>query len=230
MDPTTYPDRVDQALCGLILAAGDPVEARAAAVVSKHLLEKHGIHIHWRTIETEFRKAKNLVKASKRDGQWVFAPLKACLEHLNGAASDILLVDPSKAVAATATLHDTLAALSGTIRVCDPYLDAQTLHHLDAVPTQSTIRLLTYNITDSGTTRSLVQAFASKGVTLEVRRAHANVMHDRYVIAGQGVLILGTSLNGFGKKQCFVVRAGQSIAGSLTKTFDDLWAKATSWP
>jgi len=54
-------------------------------------------------------------------------------------------------------------------------------------------------------------------------------LHDRYLIAGNEVLILGTSLNGFGKKQCFVIRAGKSIAGSLAQTFDDLWSEATPW-
>jgi hypothetical protein len=76
----------------------------------------------------------------------------------------------------------------------------------------------------------LAQAFVPKGVKLEVRKAAANVLHDRYFIAGQEVLILGTSLNGFGKKQCFIVRAGQSIAASLIHTFDDLWSKGTPWP
>jgi hypothetical protein len=140
------------------------------------------------------------------------------------------LVDPSKAVSFTARLHDELAALSGAICLCDPYLDLTTLQHLDAIQTGTRVRFLTFKVTDTGTTRILAFAFRAKGVTLEIRIAHANVLHDRYLLAGQQVLILGTSVNGFGKKQCFVIRGGQSIAGALLKAFDDLWSKGTPWP
>jgi hypothetical protein len=214
----------------LVEVSGDRPTACSATDISQHLLTKRGVHVHWKTIQTMLRGSKDLAKASKRNGRWVFTPLKSSFDQARGADDSIQLVDSSKAVIATVQLHDTLAALSGLIRFCDPYLDQKTLRHLDAVPNGTTLRLLSYNVTDNGTTRSLVQAFGTKGVTLEIKKAHANVLHDRYLIAANEVLILGTSLNGFGKKQCFIVRAGQSIAGALTATFDNLWASGTTWP
>jgi hypothetical protein len=221
---------MDLALRGLVEASTNSKLPCSGVEISKHLLTNHASNVHWKSIEAALRKAKGLAHSSKRNGRWVFNPLKAALDRVNGANDSIALIDPSKAVMATVRLHDTLAALSGLVRLCDPYLDQKSLHHLDAIPEKTTLRVLTFNITDSGTTRSLVQAFAAKGVVLEIRKAHANVLHDRYLVAGGQVLILGTSLNGFGKKQCFVIRAGQSIADSLQATFDGLWAKATPWP
>jgi hypothetical protein len=217
-------------LRGLVEAAGDPVEPCFATDISAHLFKEHGVHLHWRTIEALLRPAKDFAKSSKQKGRWVFTPSKKAVDTVKGAGDTIQLIDPSKAVIATARLHDTLSSLSGLIRLCDPYLDHTSLQHLDAISPKTAVRVLSFNITDTGTTRSLVSAFAAKGVSLEIRRAHAGVLHDRYIVAGNTVFILGTSLNGFGKKQCFVIRAGQSIAQSLTTTFDDLWAKGTPWP
>jgi hypothetical protein len=217
-------------LRGLVEAAGDPIEPRFATDISAHLFKEHGAHVHWRTIEALLRPAKEFAKSSKQNGRWVFVPSKTAVDFIKGDADTIQLIDPGKAVIATARLHDTLSSLSGLVRLCDPYLDHISLQHLDAIPAKTTIRFLSFNITDTGTTRSLVSAFSAKGVALEIRKAHGGVLHDRYIIAGNRVLILGTSLNGFGKKQCFVIRAGQSIAQSLTKTFDELWGKGTPWP
>jgi hypothetical protein len=42
-------------------------------------------------------------------------------------------------------------------------------------------------------------------------------------------VILGTSLNGFGKKQGFVVEAGQDVRGVVGHAFDIEWSGATVW-
>jgi hypothetical protein len=226
----TANDQFSLILRGLVDAAGDPVEPNFATDISAHIFKEHGAHVHWRTIEAVLRPAKDFAKSSKQKGRWVFTPSKKAVDTVKGAGDTIQLIDPSKAVIATARLHDTLSSLSGLVRLCDPYLDHTSLQHLDAISTKATLRILSFNITDTGTTRSLVSAFGAKGVQLEIRKAHAGVLHDRYIISANTVFILGTSLNGFGKKQCFVIRAGQSIAQSLTTTFDDLWGKATPWP
>lgn len=223
-------DQFDLVVRGLVEAAGNPPSPRFATDVADQIFKEHGAHVHWRTIEKLLRPAKDFAKSAKQNGRWVFTPSRKAMDAVTGANDAIQLIDPSKAVIATARLHDTLSSLTGLIRVCDPYLDQTSLQHLDAIQPKTTVRVLSFNITDTGTARSLVNAFAAKGVALEIRRAHAGVLHDRYIIAGNSVLILGTSLNGFGKKQCFVIRAGQTIAQSLTATFDDLWRNGTPWP
>jgi hypothetical protein len=63
-----------------------------------------------------------------------------------------------------------------------------------------------------------------------VRVASAAPLHDRYIIDDVGMLILGASLNGFGKKQCFVIRAGEDVRSMAMTAFDANWASAVAWP
>jgi hypothetical protein len=146
-----------------------------------------------------------------------------------GAAEPIRLVDPAKAVTATLSLHVFLGGLKHPIRVCDPYMDTTTLEHLDACPPGAEIRLLTKNVTDTGPLRRVIAA-ASQTRRLHVRIAASGALHDRYIIDPTSLLILGASLNGFGKRQCFVIKAGPDIREIVEKAFDVLWAPAKPWP
>jgi hypothetical protein len=44
----------------------------------------------------------------------------------------------------------------------------------------------------------------------------------------KGFLLIGTSLNGLGKKQTFVAEVGPDIAAVVGTAFDALWKLATS--
>lgn len=142
----------------------------------------------------------------------------------------IVLVDPEHAVSAVVSLHGFLANLCGTVRICDPYLDAVTLEHLDSCPASSEIRLLTKNVHDSGLLRRVYAAALAQGRPIAVRIAGRAVLHDRYIIDDTTMMVLGVSLNGFGKKQSFVTRAGGDVRAVVLAAFDGIWATATPWP
>ncbi len=55
-------------------------------------------------------------------------------------------------------------------------------------------------------------------------------LHDRYIIDDSIMVILGTSLNGFGKKQCFVIQTGQDLRSVLIPVFDGAWNSGIIWP
>ncbi len=42
--------------------------------------------------------------------------------------------------------------------------------------------------------------------------------------------LLKKSLNGFGKKQCFIVRAGDDVRRAMLTAFDTNWVTAVAWP
>jgi hypothetical protein len=88
---------------------------------------------------------------------------------------------------------------------------------------------LTWNISDTPTLRlGLTALSATKQV--EVRKPSSDVLHDRYVIDDNTMLIMGTSLNSFGKKQSFVIKAGQDVRSALLNNFNQLWNAANPWP
>ena len=70
----------------------------------------------------------------------------------------------------------------------------------------------------------------SDTLSIEVRVALKPDLHDRYIIDADSMLILGTSLNGFGKKQSFITKAGQDIRQTVLKEFRAKWNGATPWP
>lgn len=198
--------------------------------LSKSLRDEHGIQIHWRTIDTELNPKDGFVARRKRQGRWEYSILAAGTARVEAAPETVAFVEPSKAVQATRKLHDVLSQLSGTVRICDPYLDHTTIEHLEACSKTARLRLLTMNVKDTGPLRRVISAAQTAGYDLEIRVVRSRVLHDRYILDDSDMLILGTSLNGFGKKQSFVISAGTDIRATMVTEFDALWAGAPPFP
>lgn len=201
----------------------------SAVRVSSSLLERHGIRIHWRTIDAILANGTIYVARRKRQRRWEYSLLAPALNRI-GAFSQIILIDPTKSIQATKTLHGLLGELRGTIRICDPYLDGTTIEQLDACCKGAQIRFLTQNIRDGGQLRRLLAAAGTAGYRLEIRVPSERVLHDRYIMDDSKMFILGTSLNGFGKKQSFVVRTGDDFRRAMAADFDSRWSASAPWP
>jgi hypothetical protein len=73
-----------------------------------------------------------------------------------------------------------------------------------------------------------MKAFVTEhGIALDARTLPHGVLHDRFLIHDDGMLMFGTSLNGLGLKQSFVVALGEDIRASVAATFDADWQRAT---
>jgi hypothetical protein len=197
--------------------------------MSNDLRDRDSLNVHWRRISTLLRKETGLVARRKRARTWEFHLTLQGKGRLIASVPDILIVDPAQAVQATSNLHSLLSKLKGAIRICDPYFDEISVEHLDACPKNARILLLTRNVKDSGRLRRLHAALCQSHAA-EVRICSANVLHDRYVIADAEMLLLGTSLNGFGKKQSFVAKTGSDVRATMLGTFNGHWTSATKWP
>jgi len=79
-------------------------------------------------------------------------------------------------------------------------------------------------------TQELLNVAQASGRDIHVRLLATPILHDRFIIDDRSMLILGTSLNGFGKKQCFVVRTGENMRVGMIRWFDGLWGTAKEWP
>jgi hypothetical protein len=90
------------------------------------------------------------------------------------------------------------------------------------------IQLLTVSVKQPAGFKQAMKAFASeRGITLEVRTLLPGILHDRFLIHDHGMLMFGTSFNGLGLKQSFVVALGEDIRASVASTFDADWQRAT---
>ena len=230
LDPRGFDDDLDRILAILANAKRADSLWVSAVEISALLRDRYGLRVHWRTAEVLLKQDRTLADRRKHDGRWQFTILASGESRISAAGSPIVMVDPTSAIQSVLSLHAFLSALRGTVRVCDPYLDSTTLEHLDACAATASIRLLTKNVRDNGNLRRLVGAFGTQGRALEVRVASVASLHDRYIIDDDGMLILGASLNGFGKKQCFVIRAGQDVRSMATVAFDTNWSTGVVWP
>ena len=211
VDPRTLPEPLDQALAVLFDGKQNSSNWMSCVEIAKVLRDKYGIALHWRTIQSLLDKSDGFVTRKKLNKRWHYTLLDAGEQHLVAPRGDIVFVDPSKALQNIITLHDLLSKMGGPVSVCDPYLDSVTMEHLDSCSGASRIRLLTHNVRDSGRLRQLITAFPQSGRILEVRVTGRAVLHDRYIFDRGKFYILGSSLNGFGKKQSFIIEAGQDF-------------------
>jgi len=229
IDPGIFDDDLRRILSIILLKKQQGVQWPSGLEISQMLRDEFGIPIHWRTVDSILSNNSNLVQRKKRKLRWEYLLLADGESKIKLAPSAIVIVDPVNALQAVISLHDFLANLNSPIHICDPYLDATSLEHITSCPKAATISILTKNVKDSGKFRQLLSAAQTEGRTWIIRVASAPVLHDRYIIDSNSMLILGTSLNGFGKKQCFVIKAGKDIQQVMKREFDNLWNSATAW-
>jgi hypothetical protein len=229
-DPRAYSEVLDQILAGLQVAAPPPQREWVTSVeLSQKLRTMYGIGIHWRTIDGLLGKEKGLVVRRKRGARWQYQLLSRGEERLTGSGGQTVIIDPEKAIKAVSSVHALLCGMKGIVRLCDPYVDHSTIEHLAAVPKDVPIRILTVNIQEANRLRRVLAAARTEGRQVELRVAQGAKLHDRFVIDDAKMLLLGTSLNGLGKKLSFVVRAGPDIREPMAGVFDGHWAAGIHW-
>jgi hypothetical protein len=230
-DPKAFEDPLGQALAvlnQLSLLEGSTGWASAGAI-SRALRDEHRIGLHWRTIDALFHEARNLVTRRKRGGRWEYRLLAAGQHHLQSKIPQFLLIEPQRALQGVRTVHAVFGGLRGTVRLCDPYFDPTSIEHLAAIPKGAVIRVLTVNVKDPNTVRRHLSAARTEGRNIEVRVMPPGTLHDRYLIDDSQFFILGTSLNGLGKKQSFLIAGGADIRAAMLGTFDAQYASQVPW-
>jgi hypothetical protein len=224
------PNDIALLLAGLAeLEGSDGEEWHSSLSLSRSLLREKGVSIHWKTIDARLHEHGGLVTRKRKSGRWNYLILEEGRREIGQDSNDVSFVDPENALQAVRKLHDLLSRLSGSIAICDPYVDETTIEHLCSCPKGCKLRILSTNIQNSGPLHRVVAAAKSEGHHFEMRIEARPVLHDRYIIDDKNLLILGSSLKGFGKKQCFVTRAGGDIRATVLKEFEHLWGKASPW-
>lgn len=188
------------------------------------LRDRYGLHLPRQRIPGVLASAPGYTSRKKLGGRFSYQIMKPGVDELGTAEETVTFVDPEQALSHIRQVEDIFRNQTGLIRVCDPYVDGRTLDYLAECQQAREIRLLTASISKPGPFRRDVQAFARQHkIPLEVREAAQGKLHDRYVIDDSGMLIFGTSLNSFGRKQSFVIRAGIDVRVSVVGAFDIVW-------
>ena len=120
--------------------------------------------------------------------------------------------------------------LSGTVYICDPYIDERTLDFLSKIPSETHIFLLTKLISDPKKFKRYLDDFIREyhDINLEIRIHKGNVLHDRFIVVKGRKLAysMGISLNGIGKKDCLITELPKEVIEALTELFERRWSEA----
>ena len=143
---------------------------------------------------------------------------------------EVSYIEAGKPHTARMFLKGMLGGLSGKVRISDPYYGERSLDTLAMILPACTVQLLTAK--DSGNAASLsraLQDFKREHPNVEIRRfPNPKKLHDRYILAGGDLLILGHGIKDIGERESFVIRISMTHASDLITdmeaTFDSRWS------
>jgi hypothetical protein len=193
------------------------------------LRDVYSINLPRQRVEAILSRESGTVAKRKKNKKRGYQLMGIGSKELDKIGSAVVFIEPSQAFTKLREVHSILGSVTGELRVCDPYVEVRTLDMLAECQKADSIQLLTINVNKPTGFKQAAKAFANEHkVPLEVRQAQPGVLHDRYLIHDDGMLLFGTSLNGLGLKQSFVVALGEDIRTSVLVAFEIDWQRATS--
>ena len=220
----------DRTLTLWVLAAGESAGQKimTPTEISVVLRDTYKIAVPRQKIQALLAAEQGTVVRRRKAGLRAYQIMQSGVSEITTSASTtVVFLEPEQALTKIRETEEILAGLQGTLSVCDPYVDGRTLDLLATCENAATIRLLTVNIKRPNPFARDIAAFNKEhGGRLEVRVATQKDLHDRYIIHDNGLLLLGTSLNGLGKKQSFVVALGADLRADVSAAFESRWQSA----
>lgn len=121
-------------------------------------------------------------------------------------------------------LAKVLGSVSEYVKICDPWVDIETLEALLSVPKGIPIYLLTDESGKSRRFQNACSAFQVERSLFEVRLVPG--LHDRFILTKNRGWLLGSSIKDFGKKFSAFTPLLNKDAMETESIYDDLWRKA----
>jgi hypothetical protein len=198
-----------------------------AGEVSLVLRDVYGFPLSWQKVQALIAVERGTVATTRKGGARRHQIMQAGLDELLAKGPDVVFIEPDKALTGLRSAEAIIQSFDGVLRFCDPFVESSSLDLLAKATKTTEIRLLTVNIARSQVfTRDLAAFRNEHGNKIEVRQAVPGTLHDRYAVDDARMLLFGTSLNGLGKKQSFIVELGQDTRATVMAAFDGVWASA----
>jgi len=196
-----------------------------ATEIAKFLVEEIGINTSRQAVRAALVKDTKLCNMNK-DGFKIMKPGRDKLME-NIGINKIIFIESGKPFSAkNSSLNDIFSKVSGVIRICDPYVDLNTLDVIfKNINKKNTINILTSKIIDkpSGIFSRQLQELRQEGFKIEVKIYNQSSLHDRYFMDDNTFWLSGNSLNHIGSRESFIVLLGEDIRQSMLATFNNRW-------
>lgn len=207
----------------------DPPVRLTAHEISVVLRDVFGVRVSRQQLAAIFAGDRLAIVQRRRRDLVEYQLMQSGAEEVLKSGPDVVFIEPDSALTGIRTLESLLSSLSGVVRIVDPYVDGRTLDMVAACTAATEIRLLTANVFKPGPFKRDLEAFRREHkVPIAVQQVTPGLLHDRYAIDDVGMLLFGTSLNGIGKKQTFVVALGPDMRSLALDAFDRLWGTGTT--
>lgn len=179
-----------------------------------YALRRAGKKVHKRKVHSK-RKTKATLFSIMEEGKRTLSSLQS-----------VMFISPEAAFTGLKNFEEVLGRLKGDICICDPWVDKKTLDVISMIPSKCEVKLLTINVKDYRAFKRYYEAFKRQYRNLEIKICQKSVLHDRYIISSDGMLLIGQSFSGIGKKQTFIVQVGKDIKEQMIRLFNQLWAQS----
>jgi len=205
------------------------IDVMTPSEISTVLRDVCSIDLPRQRVEAILSRETGTVAKRKKNKKRAYQLMGTGSKQLDKIGSAVVFIEPSQAFTKLREVHSILGSVAGELRICDPYVDMRTLDMLAECKNATSIQLLSINVNKPTGFKQALKAFAKEHqIQLEVRRAQPGVLHDRYLIHDEGMLLFGTSFNGLGLKQSFVVALGEDIRNAVLAGFEIDWQRATA--
>jgi hypothetical protein len=188
-----------------------------------------------RAIVNSFNRAVGKIHIHEKDGETYYEIMKLGKEHLVTMAGEgsvkVFYFESGKKYTSKSILADKiLSILKGELKIVDPYVDVKTLDVLSRADAKN-VKFLTSlgKLSETNKRQFLrdLKDFKSEHHGIEFRNYSTSEIHDRYVIAGDKLIIFGHSLKDLGAKESFAITLDKSTASdifdALVETFNRRW-------
>jgi len=134
--------------------------------------------------------------------------------------------EPEKPRTSRKDFKKVLNELKGEIKICDPYLNKDTLEALEELKNAKVKFLTSSKKTNIRVSNQEPKDFKDEYKNIEIKGFPFDYLHDRYILSNKKLLLLG---HGFSirKKESFIIelpeKFSKDIIQSLSATFDSRW-------
>ncbi|MBY0376683.1 hypothetical protein K2P96_01790 [Patescibacteria group bacterium] len=211
------------------------------ALSAEHIvayLESAGVAVKKKSIGRALSGAKGFVSRSINDDGEVFYKLmtkgereaEKVLNVSSGLA--VLRIEAGQPRQARLKLSEILKSLNGVVRICDPFYGVGTLDSLDLISKNCDVKFISQKTNESATSiSSAIKYFYKERPRTELRIAQPGLLiHDRYIITKDQIMILGHGVKDIGNKESFVIVLDRKLVPDLISElivlFDKEWSKA----
>jgi hypothetical protein len=219
-----------QILAALEVLGADRPHGATPTEISDFLHDQCRVAISRQRVAAVLSREKSAVARRRVRSRRHYKIMKAGEVELASIGQTAVFIELETGLTKIRQVEEIFSSLRGTIRVCDPYVDNRALDFLAQAKLADAIRLLTVTVVHDSAFRRDFGAFKGEhGDRLEVRISPKRDLHDRYVVHNEGVLLIGTSLNGLGRKQSSVVPMGKDFSDIMLPAFDRYWNAAEAY-